>query len=111
MSKPPETGLLGPVIRGAVAPPPSRSPLQRLLVVLVGGLLGGLGGLLGYLLWGRPDGWRRLTARGPQPTSCHCGGPDLILLPRHGVPMGAGRDCVDSPFPAAGLAEAGRRVG
>jgi hypothetical protein len=63
MRKPPETGVLGPMTRAAAAPPASRSPLQRLLVVLVCGLLGGLLGGLGYLLWGRPDGWRRLTAR------------------------------------------------
>jgi uncharacterized protein involved in exopolysaccharide biosynthesis len=50
------------VIRAAVASPPSRSPLEPRLVVPLGGLLGGLLSGLGYLLWGRPDGWRRRTA-------------------------------------------------
>jgi ABC-type lipoprotein export system ATPase subunit len=62
MHRPPETGVAGPVIRAAVASPPSRSPLEPRLVVPLGGLLGGLLSGLGYLLWGRPDGWRRRTA-------------------------------------------------
>jgi ABC-type lipoprotein export system ATPase subunit len=70
--RPPETGVLGPVVRAA-GTPGSRPPLQGLLVVLVCGLLGGVLGGLGQLLWGRPDGWRRLTARGPRLTECQCG--------------------------------------
>jgi putative ABC transport system ATP-binding protein len=70
--RPPETGVLGPVVRAA-GTTGSRPPLQGLLVVLVCGLLGGVLGGLGQLLWGRPDGWRRLTARGPRLTECQCG--------------------------------------
>jgi ABC-type lipoprotein export system ATPase subunit len=77
MHRPPETGVLGPVRHAVVAPQPSRSPLEPWLVVPFGGLIGGLLGGLGYLLWGRPDGWRRRTAEGsraePEAPLAECG--------------------------------------
>jgi ABC-type lipoprotein export system ATPase subunit len=95
MRRPPETGVLGPVSRGAVAPQPSRSPLEPWLVVPLGGLVGGLLGGLGYLLGSRPDR-RRRTAGGSQAASAG-GRPDLILVTRHGAPVATGQNPVAPP--------------